>query len=228
MKIIIYLSIFLVLFIKNYLQTSDSLIQADFSNYFEYRNGWITEGIDGPSYRYCDGQKCNKTIIDTFDNGNIKHKAKYIDGKYHGEVLYYYPNGQTKSKGYSEYGNRIGEWKYYFENGNIETIIFYDKDLNLAKKYILYYENGNIEMMEEFTDDLYRLYYYEFKENGDTLVAYYPIEWETKTYVFYEWFENGQLKETGQQRHIQDTGWIEIGTWQWFDENGNLTKEINY
>ncbi len=208
-------------------QTSDTLITIDLKELPD-RNGWIFESTGGPAYRLCNGQKCNGEIIDTFENGKIKHKAFYVEGQTDGVVTDYFPNGQIEAIGKCENGSRTGEWLFYFDNGNIQSSIIYEIGRPEPKKWVDYYESGQVESKFEYSDDMYPLYHFDFNQNGDTTFAYYPIEWSTKIYEFYERFDNGQIKEAGQQQYIEDIGWVKIGRWMWFDENGKLTREINY
>jgi antitoxin component YwqK of YwqJK toxin-antitoxin module len=220
--------IFIGLTINGFSQNKDSLISVDFSSYLNSRNGWVYESPGGLANRYCNGFKCNGEIIDTLFNGKIIHKAFYVEGKPHGIVTYFYPNGEVKSIGKCDNGTRVGIWNFYFENGNIESEITYDPTLPEPKKWIDYYENGNIESKFEYNDEGIPLYHYDCNEKGDTAFAYFPIDFENFVYEFYERHANGQVKETGQQKFIESQGWVKIGTWRWFDENGILTKEINY
>jgi hypothetical protein len=55
------------------------------------------------------------------------------------------------------------------------------------------------------------------------------VEWETPPLpLFYknysEYYENGIMKLTGK---VIGNGSVRIGVWEYFDENGNKTKEVN-
>lgn len=209
-------------------QQINPMTSTDFSNNLKPKDDWIYKPIDGKAERYCNGQKCNGEIIDTLDNDKIIHKAFYVDGKPQGLATTFFSNGQVKSIGNYENGIKIGIWNYYFENGNIESEIIYNLNLKEPQKWIDYYENGMIESKFEYNNQGIPLYHYDFNEKGDTIYAYYPIDFEELIYEFYEHHSNGQLQEIGQQKYTENEGWIKIGIWKWFDENGILNKEINY
>ena len=56
-------------------------------------------------------------IVINYENGKIKSKMSYLDGKAHGEFISYYENGKINSK--SNYVNNVehGECLLYFEFG---------------------------------------------------------------------------------------------------------------
>jgi antitoxin component YwqK of YwqJK toxin-antitoxin module len=209
-------------------QNIDSLGSLDFSDLINSRNGSVYKSINEPAHRYCNGVRCNGEITDTFDNGKIKHKAFYINGSQHGEVTVFHSNGKVKSIGKCENGARIGTWQFFFETGNIEAEIIFDPRLREPKKWIDYYENGVIQSKFEFNDQGIPLYHFEFNEKGDTTFAYYPVDFDNLIFDFFEFHSNGHIKEKGRQKYKENDGWVKIGEWKWFDENGKLIKEIIY
>jgi len=54
-------------------------------------------------------------------NGNIFHKANYVNGKLDGIRKVFYKTGELKEQGKYTDGQRNGVWKTFYKNGKIET-----------------------------------------------------------------------------------------------------------
>ena len=95
----------------------------------------------------CSNRNCGKLIFDkqkkiTFLNeipytgscnsyfitGNIKSVQSYLDGKDHGNWIFYYSNGIIQTKGRFDNGHRVGKWEYFFHNGIIFKENFYSSN----------------------------------------------------------------------------------------------------
>ncbi|TNE26753.1 MAG: hypothetical protein EP346_13690, partial [Bacteroidetes bacterium] len=88
---------------------------------FPVFHGWIFRGTCGPAYRYCNGSLCNGEVVDSFENGIVKHRAYYEEGQIVGESSNYYSNGQLASRGSFHNNRRIGEWFTYYESGALKA-----------------------------------------------------------------------------------------------------------
>ena len=60
---------------------------------------------------------CNGKVIKYYDNGKIKFKGKYLNGKKNGKGKEYDYNGKLKFKGKYLNGERNGNGKEYCSNG---------------------------------------------------------------------------------------------------------------
>ena len=60
-----------------------------------------------------------------FEDGSVRLKAKYIQGKLTGNFLVYYSNGRPMVKGRYENDKREGDWMYFNENGSVNQAISY-------------------------------------------------------------------------------------------------------
>ena len=58
-------------------------------------------------------------ITGKYDNGQIKIKETFKDGKYNGEQFTYYENGQIQSKASFENGVAVGTFYEYYKNGEV-------------------------------------------------------------------------------------------------------------
>lgn len=58
-------------------------------------------------------------ITGKYDNGQIKIKETFKDGKYNGEQFTYYENGQIQSKASFENGVAVGTFYEYYKNGAV-------------------------------------------------------------------------------------------------------------
>jgi len=95
-----------------------------------------------------------KTNITHYSNGNMKQVYHLLDGREHGEVVFYFENGLIKEKGNYNYGVKNGKWVSWNEDGNKIGEVSYDAkglkdgkwkvwDNNGTVRAQMNYENGN-------------------------------------------------------------------------------------
>lgn len=102
-------------------------------------------------------------VIGKYENGQIKIKENFKNGKYDGEQLSYFENGQIKEKINFENGVAVGTYYEYHKNGEIAyTGTFFNGKKNGnwnrytdEKKLILTetYENGDLKDIKQFLID---------------------------------------------------------------------------
>ena len=102
------------------------------------------------------------------ENGQLKHKAFYINHKVDGSAKYWYKNGQLHKKHHYNKGLKSGTWKEYYESGKIKTIHHYNKDGRIHGLFVSYYENGQKRMEQVFENGRPKdgLSYKVWHENG--------------------------------------------------------------
>jgi antitoxin component YwqK of YwqJK toxin-antitoxin module len=61
-----------------------------------------------------------------YDDGAKLSKVKYVDGKFHGEVKFWYRNGNLQSKGDYNHGVPIGKHTEWYENTYVKSVTYYD------------------------------------------------------------------------------------------------------
>lgn len=106
------------------------------------------------------GYRANGDFFEYFENGDIKYKAKYVNGRPEGQVVAYYEkdkleyiqnwqngrivgevksfykNGQLESVGkFNQHGEEIGEWREYCQSGNLRLRINFDKGKIIEQHY---------------------------------------------------------------------------------------------
>lgn len=91
-----------------------------------------------------------------------------------------------------------GEYIEYHPNGGIKMIGIYSETLQREGLWISYYDNG-IKWSES--------YYTNGKQDGHSL-TFYP---------------NGKVRYIGEYKNDEKTG-----TWTFYDDSGNITKEEKY
>ncbi len=91
----------------------DGEVDGDFYYYFDKkpRKLMIQAHFD---HDLLDGE-----YVEYWENGAIKAKLLYKDGKLHGEALYYFPTGQIKTKGKYRKGEKKGKWIFYNKKGEV-------------------------------------------------------------------------------------------------------------
>ncbi|OAD39449.1 toxin-antitoxin system YwqK family antitoxin [Polaribacter atrinae] len=104
------------------------------------------------------------------DNGQLKHKALYINDKVDGIAKYWYDNGQLQKEHYYIKGLRNGTWKDYYKSGKIQFIQPFNNKGQYHGTLVSFFENGQ-KRMEQIL------------ENGQNIDG-----------VSYKvWFENGKI-----------------------------------
>lgn len=97
---------------------------------------------------YCKGTKikCGKQIKQTAQ-GVVIFRASYLDDKYHGEVISYYPNKALQEKRQYNHGKEYGLRQAFYPNGTPKLTQYYEdgKREGEGKKF---YEDGILQ--EEF------------------------------------------------------------------------------
>jgi len=174
-----------------------------------------------------------------FINKKIKYKGIFKDNQASGKWKYWYENGKLFSE--KEIKNKISTgWKIFNKDGKP----FMDKSykLNVVEEYIngapyhvIFSKKEDKYIHEYFFHPDFQLqmqgaslnnnregkwtYWYE---NGNTWsVGYYKngINDSTRTV----WYENGKIRYEGKYREGN-----EVGIWKFYDETGNLVKEVDY
>ncbi len=150
---------------------------------------------------YIDGQI--KVFKNFYENGQTERSFRVIDLK-RSELMVYYPDGKVKSEISYFDGNVYKETDYY-NNGNIEYQEENEKDMEHLRKRNQYYENGTPQIIFELTDKRKKL----FKRT--------------------DYFANGKVKEEGELIFHPSAGdYYKEGVWNFYDENGKLTKTQKY
>lgn len=140
-----------------------------------YNNGNVSMDIDTADIDLnTNNVVSHGNAIFYYENGQLKEKAYYKNGKKEGKQVEYYESGAIKS--ISTYKNNIfnGQSKIYYENGNIQDEINYKNGKpNSMKTYrdngslladvnfynddkmnvVKYYENGNIMLKRDLQND---------------------------------------------------------------------------
>ena len=111
---------------------------------------------------YYKGVPFTGTKIKKFDNGKLKFKEHFLDGKYSGTWESYYENGQLREiKSFRDGGdyyvngkqrNRIGKYEKYYKNGNISSKGVYNENGNKDGIWINGGQNGSIISEREYKD----------------------------------------------------------------------------
>jgi antitoxin component YwqK of YwqJK toxin-antitoxin module len=116
------------------------------------------------------GYRANGDFFEYFENGDIKYKAKYVNGQPEGQVVAYYEkdkleyienwqnghivgeaksfyeNGQLQYVGkFNQHGEEIGEWREYFQSGNLRLRINFDKGKIIEQHYFNCNDTENVE-----------------------------------------------------------------------------------
>lgn len=182
---------------------------------YYYPNGYLRE------IEVLDDGAPVDTNFSYYDNGLLRLKIPYKDGKIHGDVLFYrneilyrslpYTAGEMKEGEFKEFhaigsvdfsytlkdGKSHGPFKSYFDSGELYREGNFSEG-NLEGERITYYRSGEISVKENFEEDL----------NQGKYLSYY---------------QDGQLEAEGSF----DEG-NKVGEWVFYFENGNKRKVQNF
>lgn len=111
------------------------------------------------------GVPFNGSVTKTYDNGQLRNKRIYKDGKYDGSLKSYYENGQLREKGTYKDGIRNGPYEWYYKNGQLKGKTTY-KDGNKDGAYEWYYENGQLKYKGTYKNGEEDVTYELYNEDG--------------------------------------------------------------
>ena len=83
---------------------------------------WIEYNSDGRLWKeatYQNGMKTEWTKYEYHNNGQVRDKFTYKDGKKDGPQVTYWENGQLDKKGVHKDDKRMGPWVEYYRNGQL-------------------------------------------------------------------------------------------------------------
>ncbi|MDA8669523.1 DUF1566 domain-containing protein, partial [Flavobacteriales bacterium] len=138
------------------------------------------------------GEPFSGILTKSFENGQLKFKKPYKDGKQDGVREVYYEDGQLKIKATYKDGKEDGIWKEYFENGQLKFKATY-KDGKEDGVLEEYFENGQLKFKVPYKDGKEDGVFEVYFENGQ-LKLKNTFKDGKEDGVREEYFENGQLK----------------------------------
>jgi uncharacterized protein len=167
-----------------------------------HENGKIKNKV-----RYSNG-KVEGQMLSWFNTGKIFSSVSMKQGKANGEALFYYPGGNLKSKGTHIDNKREGVFTWYDSTGYKKVEIPYHAGKREGKAY-RFYSNGNISSRMHFKNGI--------KE--DSVVDYY-ISGKIKLIRSYK---KGRMK--GERIYFSEDGKGFDGDFVSYYENGLVERE---
>ena len=176
-------------------------------------------------------------------SGYVNHEQKYTDGEEKGlRQSYFVKSDQMLASGHYEDGQREGNWQQFHENGQIAANETFRRGCYVGR-YERYRENGRLAYRGNYADrpncvgpEMLRLPSYPrdgvweyFDEEGvleKTETVHQPEEFQ---YLEENYDRSGALKSRGPKIEPGRLGaGRKDGSWEYFDEDGNLTKTETY
>lgn len=160
----------------------------------------------------------NGEWVEFYENGQIRAKGNFVNGKKNGEWIVYYTDGSVYIKGHYLNGDQNGEWVTFYKNGNS---LFKRNFINGVAKgeFIDYFSNGQIylktniiskndptvEMLEYFSNGQLKIKQNvnNGRRNGECIAYYANGQLAGKANMIdgklsgesVEYYYNGQLKK---------------------------------
>ena len=183
--------------------------------------------IGGDSVRYTKEHfKLNGWKEDFYVNGTILHKGFYVDGKIK-IFKNYYLNGSVE-RNFIELDLNKSKLELFYEDGKQKSVILYNQG-NAQNQYD-FFRNGNPEYIEENDKHIEFLYKRNsYFENGIPESLFELIDKKQKRYSKKEFFTTWKIKEEGFMIFRKDMNdYQKDGIWNYFDQEGKLTKTETY
>jgi hypothetical protein len=95
-----------------------------------YENGYMKSKVS-----YKNGRLDGRSLI-FYPNGHLKKQVNYKQGVLQGKAFEFYENGQYKIEANYQQGKADGPVMFFYENGNLHSIIVY-KDGQKVKETVL-------------------------------------------------------------------------------------------
>lgn len=183
--------------------------------------------LDGDSLRNDKrGYACQGWVEDKYENGQTLHKGYYTDGQL---KVYknYYENGQLE-RSFKAVGVVGSSMQIFYIDGKLKSEVDYHK--NTPQKWSDYYPNGQLAYYEENQKNMeYVIQRKSYFENGKPESIFEMIDPKKKRYIKTEYYENGNVKETGEMKFNSSAiDYQKDGNWKTYDENGKLISEDIY
>ncbi len=183
--------------------------------------------MGGDSIRLFNGTKATGFFKDTWPDGKLKHKGYYDQGKIVTIFTNYYENGQVE-RSFKAKTDKKGTLEVFYPSGAILSHSEWIDGSTISWED--YYPHGQIEFEEEYNRGLdYYLYMRFYYEDGRPHILFELLDEKTRTYNYKEYYENGQLKESGQKMHNASLDDYPMeGKWYHYNEAGKLILEEEY
>lgn len=116
-------------------------------------------------------KKFNGEKLTYYDNGAVKSRVNFVNGRMHGKAFNYYKSGKVHSEFEYTNGAHAGTTRWYFESGKLYQEIPYENDMKhgLFKQY---FENGQVEAELPYFEDYEGLGLKEYSSKGELKTRY--------------------------------------------------------
>lgn len=178
-----------------------------------------------------------------YANGKVFSEMQFKGGKKNGIEKRFSRDGALTSEIKFEDNEAAGPFVSYFPNGNIYERSTYEKGL-FEGVYEIYYENGNLKSTGELKEGLYQGTVKYFDRDGK---LHYEYDYRNGDIIGYRYFDKqGELLASGKRRGgefyykgfspygqviaegLYDTKGGKKGAWNFYSENGVLTRKGDY
>ena len=140
---------------------------------------------------YLNG-KAHGDVVWYFSDGAIDVKGTYYDGSRHGKWQWFNADGSTNLVGSYIFGDRVGEWKSYDETGKLAYVGNYNLTGNREGKWVYYHPEGKASLIRYYVDGEIDGKAEYFDANGK---LQYVLFYDKDLLVGYSYHDkNGKLK----------------------------------
>ena len=177
-----------------------------------------------------------------YPNSKIKRRANYRDGELEGEEFTFYDDGSKDVVANYKKGFLDGEYLEYFPDGSIQKQTSYKNGV-ISGESKEFYENGKLRQkitfkngiptspLETFHPDGKKALIREFSPRSDLAsreLHYHPNGQLKMEITFLQGLESGEVQVFREDGSLEEVRFyqrgIPTGTWEYYDESGELIR----
>ncbi|MEZ4922362.1 MAG: hypothetical protein R2780_04255 [Crocinitomicaceae bacterium] len=179
-----------------------------------------------------------------YQDGKMKSKGTYTEGKKNGKWVYYFTDGKKEQEGSFKNDVLYAQWTWYYQNGQIRKQEYFNSKGLLEGEQLEYDSLGNeLARGEYYNGEREGSWFYhvgDFKEVGSFMHGEPDGIWN-------HYYLNGKIAFTGEfsegepkGKHVyyhkngikkvigKYNGGLKNGIWRTFDKNGEEIETITY
>lgn len=189
---------------------------------FDRYNHWV----GGEEVRLCEGRPCNGWQEDRYADGTLQHRGLYAEGRLQ-VYKNYHPTGEMERDFKLLDANR-SVLRTYDVNGGLRSEARYVN--GVMRSYEDRYPNGSVRFIERrHPKEPYYIKMDLYAADGKPISILRLSDRRRLLFELLEYHPDGTLKSEGRARYDQGRqGSVRIGTWRYFDLEGNVEREEEY
>lgn len=157
--------------------------------------------------QYGELRSAEGPYVTWYDNGQKQYALSYLEqGVLDGGIQGWYQNGQLRLKGLYKQGKKTGSWVEWYENGKTKSKTHYAND-KLVDSYEQWHDNGQLSVQGHYAKGLLEGLWLSWNSAGQKLSeGSYKANKRIGSWVYY--VEGKKWAEGNYKKGLQDGIWI--------------------